>query len=458
MAVDFDFNGTFNEDDETLDGQPPEDFDGFDEGESDENEEEEEKKSRPNILRLIILVFFGIILLCACCALLNNFGIFSSLPIPGLGSDPAPVTVDTPVPEPTDAGQLPAETEEPTTPVEPTDESITPTEPTEESTVPTEPTEESTLPTDSAEEATVPTEPTEEVMLPSESTAEATTPTEPAAEATAVPAETSAEQATAVPTSQVQPTVEAVETASTPVAGPTVTPPLVVNPSTESCENNQAPVANAGGEYEAMRGKGQAIVNFDGRNSTDPDGTIVDYHWDFGDNSAPGSGAMVSHAYVTIGSYMATLSVTDNCGATSEDTSNVTIVGPTPPSETPIATPTVDPAVTPIATATQGFCYRVQPGDTLSGLAWQFGVAWADLAQVNGIPMHYFVIIGQGLFIPTEQITAGPNVYPTQVGDTLNNVAFQCGLTVATLAQANGLTPEATLTPGQALVIPLWQP
>ena len=58
---------------------------------------------------------------------------------------------------------------------------------------------------------------------------------------------------------------------------------------------------------------GQAIM-FDGRGSVDIDGTIVSYHWDFGDGSAAG-GESAEHAFGSKGSFVVTLTVIDNDGA-----------------------------------------------------------------------------------------------------------------------------------------------
>ena len=55
--------------------------------------------------------------------------------------------------------------------------------------------------------------------------------------------------------------------------------------------------------------------SFDASASTDPDGSIVDYSWDFGDGTAAGSGIAPSHAYSATGDYPVTLTVTDNSGA-----------------------------------------------------------------------------------------------------------------------------------------------
>ena len=62
-----------------------------------------------------------------------------------------------------------------------------------------------------------------------------------------------------------------------------------------------------------------------GSGSTDADGTITTYTWNFGDGSG-GSGMSMQHAYATPGTYAATLTVTDNLGATNSDTATVSVV------------------------------------------------------------------------------------------------------------------------------------
>jgi PKD repeat protein len=69
-------------------------------------------------------------------------------------------------------------------------------------------------------------------------------------------------------------------------------------------------------------------VTFDGSGSTDPDGTIASYAWDFGD-SATGSGANASHAYAAAGTYTVTLTATDNDGANASVQHQVTVAAPT---------------------------------------------------------------------------------------------------------------------------------
>ncbi|MEN8179651.1 MAG: PKD domain-containing protein, partial [Pseudomonadota bacterium] len=91
---------------------------------------------------------------------------------------------------------------------------------------------------------------------------------------------------------------------------------------------NQAPVANANGPYTGTEG---IPVSFDATGSTDLDGNILTYEWDFGDGGT-GAGTNPSHVYATAGAYDVTLVVTDNEGATGADVTTATIgVGNLPP-------------------------------------------------------------------------------------------------------------------------------
>ena len=70
--------------------------------------------------------------------------------------------------------------------------------------------------------------------------------------------------------------------------------------------------------------------SFNGTGSTDPDGTIASYAWNWGDATADGSGATANHTYAAAGTYTARLTVTDNNGATGTTTSPVTVTAPPP--------------------------------------------------------------------------------------------------------------------------------
>jgi PKD repeat protein len=86
---------------------------------------------------------------------------------------------------------------------------------------------------------------------------------------------------------------------------------------------NKPPKAAAGQNQNASVG---ASVAFDGSASSDEDGTIAKFEWDFGDGSK-GEGAKVTHIYATAGTFSVSLTVTDDKGATAKATVTVTVSG-----------------------------------------------------------------------------------------------------------------------------------
>jgi chitinase len=84
---------------------------------------------------------------------------------------------------------------------------------------------------------------------------------------------------------------------------------------------NELPTADAGGPYSGTEG---VAVSFDGSGSSDPEGTDLTYNWDFGDGST-GSGVSVLHNYNEAGSYIVTLTVIDEGGASDSETTSASI-------------------------------------------------------------------------------------------------------------------------------------
>lgn len=84
---------------------------------------------------------------------------------------------------------------------------------------------------------------------------------------------------------------------------------------------NYPPVAAA--TATPSTGTAPLVVTLSGQNSIDSDGSIISYSWSFGDGSS-GSGVTVQHTYQSAGTYVATLTVTDNAGTSSS--SSVTII------------------------------------------------------------------------------------------------------------------------------------
>jgi chitodextrinase len=67
--------------------------------------------------------------------------------------------------------------------------------------------------------------------------------------------------------------------------------------------------------------------SFDGSGSTDPDGTVVGYSWNFGDGGTA-SGVTANHTYAAGGDFTVSLTVTDDGGATDADSQLVSVTAP----------------------------------------------------------------------------------------------------------------------------------
>jgi PKD repeat protein len=87
---------------------------------------------------------------------------------------------------------------------------------------------------------------------------------------------------------------------------------------------NTPPVAEIGADE--LSGPPPLAVQFSAAGSSDADGQVVAWQWDFGD-AASGEGAEVGHVYAAPGSYTATLTVTDDDGAKDEASVTVTVSG-----------------------------------------------------------------------------------------------------------------------------------
>ncbi len=74
-------------------------------------------------------------------------------------------------------------------------------------------------------------------------------------------------------------------------------------------------------------GTAPVVVSFSASGSSDPDGSIVSYSWNFGDGTG-GSGVSVDKTYASAGNYVAVLTVTDNLGATATATKTISVAAP----------------------------------------------------------------------------------------------------------------------------------
>lgn len=168
---------------------------------------------------------------------------------------------------------------------------------------------------------------------------------------------------------------------------------------------------------------GQAI-SFDGSGSSDSDGTIANYHWDFGDG-ATGDGANVNHTYVSAGAYNVTLTVTDDDGATGTAMTSVLVNAPPVAAIFPVATITLGQATVFDGSASS------DPDGIIATYNWDFG----DGSIGNGIT--------------TNHVYTAPGTYQVALTVTDNNSALA---TATTTARVNA-PPVVHIAPTQAVVV-----
>jgi PKD repeat protein len=87
---------------------------------------------------------------------------------------------------------------------------------------------------------------------------------------------------------------------------------------------NDPPTADANGPYYADVNENIIV---DGSGSSDSDGFITEYTWDFGDGHS-GMGVMSAHTYTNAGNFMVTLTVRDDGGRMAIDTTTAHINDP----------------------------------------------------------------------------------------------------------------------------------
>lgn len=111
----------------------------------------------------------------------------------------------------------------------------------------------------------------------------------------------------------------------------------------------------------------------------------------------------------------------------------------------------------------------VQRGETLWGIARNYGVTLESLAILNSLTVTSGIQTGQRLLVPSDELVptvetttdteetqqpAYDTLHVVARGETLFRIALSYGLTVSDLVSANGLTDPELIYAGQQLIIP----
>ena len=118
------------------------------------------------------------------------------------------------------------------------------------------------------------------------------------------------------------------------------------------------------------------------------------------------------------------------------------------------------PAPVPASTGPQ--VHSVRGGDTLWGIARQYGVTVPELAAANGIDTQTRLSLGTRLTVPGAagsytRVASAPETtrmtYKVQRGDTLSQIARRFQVTVSQLMSWNDLASPSSLRAGQRLIL-----
>ena len=117
---------------------------------------------------------------------------------------------------------------------------------------------------------------------------------------------------------------------------------------------------------------------------------------------------------------------------------------------TATASPT---AISPTPLPTGDITYTVREGDTLSSLARAYRTTVWAIMNKNGLTDPDHLRVGQTLIIPVGSMPS-QRIHRVQPGESLASIARRYGVSLAALAQANGLSNPNRIAVGQVLVIP----
>ncbi len=122
-------------------------------------------------------------------------------------------------------------------------------------------------------------------------------------------------------------------------------------------------------------------VTLSGAASTDPEGEIATYAWDFGDGTT-GSGKSVAHTYSVAGTFTIILTVTDNWDATDQAAKTIYVTAAAAAGPTASFTMSASSGTSPVSITfdASGTTY---PGGTITAYEWTFGDGGNGFGQVT---------------------------------------------------------------------------
>ena len=111
------------------------------------------------------------------------------------------------------------------------------------------------------------------------------------------------------------------------------------------------------------------------------------------------------------------------------------------------------------ASAVTGATHTVRAGETLWDLAQRFGTSVNALARANGISNPSLIVAGTKIAVSggdgaSATASMGGATHTVQAGETLSDIAARFGVSVSSLARANGIQNPNLIVAGTSISIP----
>jgi alpha-tubulin suppressor-like RCC1 family protein/chitodextrinase len=219
------------------------------------------------------------------------------------------------------------------------------------------------------------------------------------------------------------------------LVGDTTTPPA-----------NVAPVARITGSCTDLS------CPLSGSTSTDSDGTITDYLWNFGDG-ATATGVAPGHTYAEADTYTVSLTVTDDDGATHVTTRSVTVTDPVTPPDNVAPVAHITGSCTNLTCPLSGGTSTDGDG-TITDYLWDFG----DGATANGVaPGHTYGTPGTytvTLTVTDDDTATGTDTRQVMVTNPpVTTVAFRAAAATDANTTSAAVVVPGSVQPGDQLVL-----
>ena len=193
-----------------------------------------------------------------------------------------------------------------------------------------------------------------------------------------------------------------------------------------------------------------SVLNLNGSSSTEGDGELSSYSWDFGDGSTA-EGESVSHTYAASGTYTVRLTISDSNGQTGEDTAEVVMnLPPTAVISTGDMSLTLGESVTLGSDGTQ------DPDGTVVSYSWNTG----DGSSAEGASFtHTYASVGvytAVLTVTDDQgttdsdsvtltVTAPPNSLPEADAGSDKTLTYDAAETIITVDGSASSDSDGTI-------------